>query len=135
MTLKQFEEALDRCGGDLSVWPAAERAAGEQLLAASTSARQLLRLQQQVDAALADYPEIEPSADLRRRVAEIPFRHEPVRIGWRHVWRPALAALSLATVGILVGFTTTDSQAQTATLEAEEISKLMLSTVWIEEEP
>ncbi len=75
LTLAQFETLLGSHGGDLSTWPTSERARAEQLLQSDTEARRLLAQQQQLDALLADPPCVEPSAELRRAVAEVPLRH------------------------------------------------------------
>ncbi|MGE5517204.1 MAG: hypothetical protein ACM31D_15475 [Bacteroidota bacterium] len=56
LTLEGFRELLDRFGGELSRWPARERATADALLEHSPEARSLLAEAARLDAALAATP-------------------------------------------------------------------------------
>lgn len=85
--LERLREALDRHGADLACWPVDERARAESLARSHAPARALLEQAQRVDALLLGVPTASASAQLRRRVAEIPLRH-PRRVAGRGL--PAL---------------------------------------------
>lgn len=56
LTLDAFQELLDRLGGDVSGWPAAERTAALSLLENSPQAQEMLAHAGMLDAALAQAP-------------------------------------------------------------------------------
>ena len=71
-----------------------------------------------VTRALSELPECSPSAQLRRRIAEIPLRSPKPRVGFRRwfvpaLWSPALGAASLA-LGVLAGVLTSQGASHLA---------------------
>jgi len=130
LTLQRFEALLELHGSALERWPARDRDAASTLLASNDVARALLDEAQRLDAALASLPAAEPSAALRRAVAEIPLRHpQPPRalFGMTPAWFPfrsfgrALAVALLAiSLGALLGLYGADvEQAQVAQNQAD----------------
>src|SRR5579859_2370966 len=73
--LARLRAIVEAYGANPELWPAEERNAVGDLVS-SSEARAWLEAESRVDAWLADEPELAPSADLLRRVAEIPLRHE-----------------------------------------------------------
>jgi hypothetical protein len=67
MKLQAFEHLLDRCGGDPAGWPPGARAGAARLLVASASARELLRVMQDVERGLSA-PAPAPIAGLAEQV-------------------------------------------------------------------
>src|SRR5579862_4791064 len=53
MTIDEFEQGLDRYGGDLTRWPADLRARAEALIRANRTAAELARVAARLDRALA----------------------------------------------------------------------------------
>jgi hypothetical protein len=54
MTVDEFREWLDRCGGDLSRWPAAKMVEASRLLATSLEAQSALDEMVSIEVALAE---------------------------------------------------------------------------------
>jgi anti-sigma factor RsiW len=75
LTLERFEQLLDRHGAELDRFPERDRAAAAELLAADPEARRLHAQAAALEAGLRGLPAPEPSAALRRAVAEIPLRN------------------------------------------------------------
>ena len=72
---ERFRALVESYGANPERWPEEEREAMREV-AASGEARAWLNEQRRVDAWLDDAPDLAPSADLLRRVAEIPARNE-----------------------------------------------------------
>jgi hypothetical protein len=77
--------------------------------------------------ALSELPECSPSAQLRRKIAEIPLRSPKPRVGLRRwfvpaLWTPALGAASLA-LGVLAGVLTSQGAGH-LTLDASPLAEL-----------
>ena len=98
-------------------------------VASSDAARAFLTEQRRLDTWLDDAPDVAPSADLLRRVAEIPARNEPASSGW--VWpfgrlcNLIAVGAAAAAMGLAVGMTTTDAS-QEGSDEWDELSSLAL---------
>ena len=112
--LARLRAIVEAYGANPELWPAEERNAVGDLVS-SSEARAWLEAESRVDAWLADEPELAPSADLLRRVAEIPLRHEARPASARPaswIWpfgrlRNAIAvATAAAAVGLAVGMVT-----------------------------
>lgn len=116
MTLDRLRAIADAYGADPARWPAAERAAGEALLAGSTAARALLADAAGLDAALDAVPALQPTPAMRTAIlAAAPRRAAPSLLarlheGWRELfgelggWRLAGSVLAAALVlGIMSG--------------------------------
>jgi hypothetical protein len=107
MDQARFRALAAAYGSDLARWPEEEQAAARTLLDASSDARALLLQERGLDELLAAAPDREPSADLLRRVAEIPARHAP-SASWS-LWpfgrvRTLVAALgAAAAMGVAAG--------------------------------
>ena len=101
--IEDFERALDRLGGDLAIWPAAERAEAEALLAGSAAARQALRAMELVEHLLARSGLVREPApdDLVARATVQPQERATRR--WRaavpRAWRMQAAAAGLLLAG------------------------------------
>ena len=95
MTLEEFEAALDRWGGKLEAWPAAEQSAATALLDASAAARRSLDAMLAVERALARTSRRElPGLDgLAARVTAQPQEEQP---GGARAWRLRYAAIAVA---------------------------------------
>lgn len=120
MDLEHFTDLLDIHGADLALWPAAERAAADRLLAASPLAREQQRKAAAFDRLLlnGNLPEIEPSDALRQRILAQIGPHAATAPNWRAQIvealallfpsgraMPQFAALALAlAIGISAGF-------------------------------
>lgn len=110
MNLDRFATLVEAYGTDPRRWPAAERAAAQALLAASTEARHLLQQAEALDLALSSPPAaIEPSDALRARImAQAVVPRMTARPGWRSQVVEALSLLfptgraipQLATLGL-----------------------------------
>ncbi|MGX1196880.1 hypothetical protein [Parvibaculum sp. MBR-TMA-1.3b-4.2] len=68
MTLERLDELLSAYGADEAGWPAGERQAARDLIAASAEARQLLEDARALDTLLNAAPVEEPSAELVERL-------------------------------------------------------------------
>jgi len=131
MELAGFEQLLDQHGADLGRFPEHERSAAAALLAADPRARRMLAQAEALERGLQSMTAPEPSAALRRAVAEIPLRHpQPApaaaAFGWlplRSAWvLTASAALMLALgalSGALAGDLDLSLQAETTQLADE----------------
>lgn len=116
MTLDRLRAIVDAYGADPARWPAAERAAGEALVAGSAAARALVAVAAALDAALDTLPALQPTPAMRTAVlAAAPRPPAPSLLaqlheGWRELfgelggWRLAggVLAASLA-LGIVSG--------------------------------
>jgi hypothetical protein len=104
---KHLETLLDIHGADPARFPEAERAPALALLASDPSARGLLADAEALARALDGLGDPQPSAALRRAVAEIPLRHERTRGVWwtpfRSGWRAGLSAALIVLLGALSG--------------------------------
>src|SRR6185503_3598891 len=101
-------QLLQTYGAEPSRWPEDERAAAQALLASDPELGQLQAQARALDA-LLELPEpLEPSASLRRAVAEIPLRAgrgTVLELPWplSSVLRGALAAVFVLGLGVLAG--------------------------------
>ena len=93
----RFRALAEAYGSHLARWPSDERRAAEALLARSTEANRWLAEQRQIDLLLDGAPDMDPSAALLRRVAEIPLRHQTARDV--RAWWPFLRLRNLLAVG------------------------------------
>jgi hypothetical protein len=104
MTLVEFEELLDRHGGDLQRWPPGPRAEAVALLQTSGPARQALDVMQEVERLLAvpSAPSVDHdtlAARISQRPQVRPLSRRILKTGW------SAAAAALLAIGILVGHT------------------------------
>jgi hypothetical protein len=108
--LARFRALVEAYGANPEKWPAEERPTFERF-ASSAEGRAWLLEQRGVDAWLDASKELEPSADLLRRVAEIPVRNaKPAAWAWPLRMRSLVGALAAAAaVGMVVGMTTNDA--------------------------
>lgn len=108
----RVEDLLDRYGADPDRFPAAERETARRLLqddpTLAARAQEAAALDRLLDASAAH----EPSADVMRRVAEIPLHHPKLTHSTAlaetaappfHFLRAALAGLFAAALGVMVG--------------------------------
>ncbi len=117
LTLERFEELLDLYGADLARFPKEERAAAAALVAADPHAQRLHAQALALEAGLQGMPAPEPSAALRRAVAEIPLRHPQPAAGaasllplrWRSAWALFASAALMVALGALSGSLTRDA--------------------------
>lgn len=81
MRIEQLQAALDRYGGDLARWPAAERREAETLMARDTQAAATVAAAQRLDGMLAEAmtPMAVDSALIGRIVAGLGHRAAPER--------------------------------------------------------
>ena len=125
---ERFRALVESYGANPERWPEEEREAMRQV-ASSSEARAWLDEQRRLDAWLDDAPDLAPSADLLRRVAEIPARNEAPSSRW--VWpfgrlRNLIAVgAAAAAMGLVVGMTTTDASQESAD-EWDDLSSLAL---------
>jgi anti-sigma factor RsiW len=111
LALGRFEALLDLHGADLARFPEEERAAAAALLAADPRAQRLHAQALALEAGLSGMAEPEPSAALRRAVAEIPLRHPQPAAGaapllplrWRSAWALVASAALMVALGALSG--------------------------------
>jgi anti-sigma-K factor RskA len=116
MTLDRLRAIVDAYGADPARWPAAERTAGEALLAGSAAARALVAEAADLDAALDAVPALQPTPAMRTAIlAAAPRRAASsllaqLREGWRELfaelggWRMAGGVLAASLVlGIVSG--------------------------------
>lgn len=125
---------LETYGGDPSRWPEERRTDAERLIAEDAEAERMSQDAQALDAMLSSAAEVEPSAALRRSVAEIPLRHPRqdglAAAGWRallpfgSVLRAALVGAFALSLGVVVGVgaaadVDTGADVDVATLDAD----------------
>lgn len=130
LSLDRYKTLLAAYGARLELWPEAERAAAEALLASSEEARSLAAAEAGFDALFAGHgaPEISPA--LSRKLGELPVVHPQPRKLWpfRRVWLPAVAWAAAALFGIAIGSLAPDpdggqdSASADATFEATQPS-------------
>lgn len=108
----RVEDLLERYGADPERFPAAERDTARQLLRDDPSLAARAEDAAALDALLGASTAGEPSADLMRRVAEIPLHHpkaiRSTSFGAEpgtpfHFFRAAFAGLFAAALGVIVG--------------------------------
>jgi anti-sigma-K factor RskA len=115
-TLDRLRAIVEAYGADPARWPAAERAAGEALLAGSAAARALVAAAADLDAALDSLPALQPTPAMRAAILAAAPRPTapslPVRLreGWRELfaelggWRMSGTVLAASLVlGIASG--------------------------------
>jgi hypothetical protein len=136
----RFRALVEAYGSDPSHWPADERQAALGFVAASPEARAVLDAEAPVDRLLDSLENVEPSAELVRRVREIPLRHDragALSLTWpfgrlRNVLTIALAA---AAAGVFAGLAVPDTVPGTdAEATWDELSDVPLGGE-IDEEP
>lgn len=127
MDLERFTELLDAHGAEPARFPETERAAAVELLTHDARARQLHDEASTLARALDALGSPEPSAALRRTVAEIPLRHPRTGAttlpGWfpfHSLSRALVSAALVAMLGVLSGAWTADWDAGTAGAEADD---------------
>jgi hypothetical protein len=107
LALGRFEELLDLYGTDLARFPEDERAAASALLAADAGAQRLHAQALALESGLQGMSAPEPSAALRRAVAEIPLRHPQQTAAsatlWPLRWGSAWALFASAAVMVMLG--------------------------------
>jgi anti-sigma-K factor RskA len=116
MTLDRLRAIVDAYGADPARWPAAERTAGEALLAGSAAARALVAEAADLDAALDAVPALQPTPAMRTAILAAAPRPAAssllaqLRDGWRELfselggWRMAGGVLAASLVlGIVSG--------------------------------
>jgi hypothetical protein len=111
MALSRLQALLDVHGSDLARFPEPERSAARALLAADERAARMLAEAEALHGALAGLPPPEPSAALRRAVAEIPLRHPQLEgarsaFAWlplRSAWALCASAALIVALGALTG--------------------------------
>ena len=113
MQSERFRALAMAYGANIARWPAAERQAAEAFLARSPDAARWLDEQRQLDDRLDSVDRAEPSAELLRRVAEIPLyhgKHRQAQAWWPFVRLRAAVALAAAAAvtGAAVGVITPD---------------------------
>jgi hypothetical protein len=129
--LARFSELLDTCGSDPARFPEAERAAALALLERSPEARRLLRAAAALSDALDQLAVPEPSAALRRAVAEIPLRHPRPALSdsteRSSAWSPfrslraaALSAVLILVLGALSGALSAGGDADASTMTDDD---------------
>jgi hypothetical protein len=101
-------QLLDAYGADPARWPSDQRAAAEALLASDPEAQRALREAAALDDLLDGGVALEPSAALRRAVAEIPLRAvgaPAAGLPWllSSFARSALAASLVLALGVVAG--------------------------------
>lgn len=75
LSLGDFQDLLNRFGGDLATWPTHHRTAAEALLKTSDEARDLLAAAVEVDTVLADSPHAPKG--LANRIIEAALAKKP----------------------------------------------------------
>jgi hypothetical protein len=130
--LIDLEGLLDAHGSDQARWPEAKRIAAAGLLARSSEARDLLATQSAIDGLLDAAEEIQPSAELRRRIAEVPARDSKSAVEWGLLgrrWWMALTAATAVTFGAVSGWALPPEplSAEAEEVEWESLSELALA--------
>lgn len=115
MTLDRLRAIVEAYGADPARWPAAERAAGEALLAGSPSARTMVAEAARIDAALDSVPALSPTPAIRSAILAAAPRPAALsfvarlREGWRELfgelggWQPAGVLAAALVLGIVSG--------------------------------
>jgi hypothetical protein len=120
MSAERFRALLTAYGADLARWPEEARAAAATLVTTSRDAARWIEDERRLDAMLDGASMVEPSADLLRKVAEIPARNE--RVGWLapfgRLRRLLVGAFALAAVGAVVGTVTPENPEPGSVIEA-----------------
>jgi anti-sigma-K factor RskA len=118
MRIETLQTALDRYGGDLARWPAAERPEAEMLIATDAQAAALVAAQRRLDAALAEAVRPLPvdAAMLGRIVSGVAGAHHdyPVRPTRRLVAWASAAMVAFLVTGYAVGLALPQSQGEDA---------------------
>ena len=117
MNLRRLEALLDAHGADPARWPAAERAAAQELLAADPAAQKRLHEARRLDRALDRLPPAPaPAADLAARIRAVALQQNPLAApaapapapipanGNRAPWRFTAALAASALIGLWLGF-------------------------------
>lgn len=104
MTPLEFEDLIDRHGGDLTRWPVGLRAEATTLLQSSAPARDALAAMREVERFLtaSHAPALDPeamAARASRRPQVRPVNRYVAKTGW------SAAAAALLAIGVLVGRT------------------------------
>jgi hypothetical protein len=128
---ERFRAVVESYGANPERWPAQDREDYEKLVA-DAGQPAWLDDARRLDALLDEVPDIAPSPELSRRVAEIPARHATGPSGW--IWPlgrlrtlVAFGALAAA-MGLVVGMTTTETATDDGGDEWDELSALALGT-------
>nr|WP_298689740.1 hypothetical protein [uncultured Dongia sp.] len=113
-TLQEFEQDLDRLGGDLSRWPADKSHNAQKLLAGSPAARAALADAQLVDDFLASRPSMPSDNALAERIfalqraADAEALSLPSSVGGRLAWsfglRQAALYVAVGAIGLASGW-------------------------------
>jgi hypothetical protein len=136
VTLERLAQLLDAYGGEPERWPAHERAAALQLIAANPEAQVLQRAALELDGALdlSALLDVEDSA-LRARVLEIPIRHArdataaaPSSWGWHWNWKLLLFALTPCVIGFLSGSLLMDPSGDADDEAWDELAQVVMPT-------
>lgn len=126
MTIDEFEQGLDRYGGDLTRWPADLRASAEDLVGANRTAAELARIAARLDRALAHA--VEPLVldaafvgGIAASLGNSRARDEVIRPTPRFVAWASMAAVAFLVTGYAIGLavpatTTTQSDDALASL-------------------
>lgn len=103
-SLEQFRRLVECYGSDPSRWPEAERPGALVLLEQSAEARALSKGEALLDEQLARYEMPALTAELERRLNEVPLRASRKR-RWsaRALWAPALGWAAAAACGVWLG--------------------------------
>lgn len=131
VTMERLAQLLDAYGGEPARWPAHERDAALQLIAASPEARAMQRVAIELDGTLdqAVLPDVESSA-LRARVLEIPIRHPrelpATRWGVKWNWMLGLFALTPCVIGFVSGAVLMDPSADADDEAWDELAQVVM---------
>lgn len=108
LSLERFRALLAAYGARPELWPDAERAAALALRDASVEARSLFDDEAALDATLGALPEPDVSAELLRRLNEVPLRAPQKRrfFALPRMWIPAASWAFAAVLGLGLGFST-----------------------------
>ena len=115
MNRTRLLQLIEAYGADPARWPESERGAALTLLARDPEAQRVQREAAELDAMLDGEVALEPSAALRRAVAEIPLRAAPASVPvaipglpWllASFRRAAFAAAAVLALGVLAGVST-----------------------------
>lgn len=127
MNLERFKQLIDIYGGSPYRWPSNERLTAETLLQTSAVARQWQQEALQLDRLIDNVVEITPPIGLKTRIlAEVQILSREIDI-WQwlvqwlwgrtlmqHLWRPVLVLGLPILLGIALGLSFSDQQAQLA---------------------
>ncbi len=130
--LVDLERLVDAHGSDQSRWPEPQRAAAAGLLSSSAEARELLAAQRAIDGMLDTAQELEPSAELRRRIAEVPARDSRAEVeagSFGRRWWMALTAAMAVFFGAVSGWALPPEplSAEAEEVEWEDLSELAMA--------